>query len=71
MALLLKFRVKAYKDIVELWNVGVSPATLERLADADAFRSMGLDRRRAIWEVSALADRPATLFINQANEGII
>ena len=32
--------------------------TLERLAAADAFRSMGLDRRQGLWEVSALANAP-------------
>jgi DNA polymerase III alpha subunit len=36
----------------------VSVATMERLADADAFRSMDLDRRSALWEVAALHDRP-------------
>jgi error-prone DNA polymerase len=34
---------------------GVSLATLERLAAADAFRSLGLDRRQALWAVKALA----------------
>ena len=32
--------------------------TLERLAAADAFRSLGLDRRQALWEVKALATAP-------------
>ncbi len=32
----------------------IQTATLERLAAADAFRSMGLDRRQALWEVRAL-----------------
>jgi len=41
----------------------VSTATLERLAAADAFRSMGLDRRQALWEVRALpASLPLPLF---------
>jgi error-prone DNA polymerase len=34
---------------------GISLATLERLAAADAFRSLGLDRRQALWAVKALA----------------
>ncbi len=33
----------------------ISLASLERLAAADAFRSMRLDRRQALWEVRALA----------------
>ena len=32
--------------------------TLEKLAAADAFRSLGLDRRQALWEVKALANAP-------------
>ena len=31
-----------------------TPAVLERLADADAFRSIGLDRREALWAVRGL-----------------
>ena len=41
----------------------VQVATLERLAAADAFRSLGLDRRQALWEVRALpASLPLPLF---------
>ena len=36
---------------------GVSRFTLERLAEADAFRSLGLDRRAALWAVRRLDDR--------------
>jgi error-prone DNA polymerase len=32
-------------------------------ADADAFRSIGLDRREALWEVST-KDRPKEMFAN-------
>jgi error-prone DNA polymerase len=35
-------------------RAGVPLAALERLADADAFRSLGLDRRRALWAVRGL-----------------
>ena len=39
----------------DLWlRSGISRAGLERLAEADAFRSIGLDRRAALWEVRAL-----------------
>ena len=37
---------------------GVSVATLERLAAADAFRSFRLDRRQALWQVRALVRAP-------------
>ena len=37
-------------------RTGLSRGALERLADADAFRSMGLDRRQALWSVKGLGD---------------
>ena len=37
---------------------GVKVGTLEKLAAADAFRSLGLDRRQALWQVKALANAP-------------
>jgi error-prone DNA polymerase len=41
----------------------VSRACLERLAAADAFRSLGLDRRQALWEVRGLPKEiPLPLF---------
>lgn len=42
---------------------GLSVAVLERLAAGDAFRSLGLDRRQALWAVRGLmSDSPADLF---------
>src|SRR5262249_19878825 len=42
-------------DIPSLWmRSGASATVLERLADADAFRSIGLDRRAALWAVRGL-----------------
>ncbi len=38
---------------------GVRRVTLETLAAADAFRSLGLDRRQALWQVHALTDTAA------------
>jgi error-prone DNA polymerase len=35
---------------------------MERLAEGDAFASLGLDRREAVWAVKALRDRPLPLF---------
>ncbi|WDF67203.1 error-prone DNA polymerase [Sphingobacterium oryzagri] len=43
----------------------VAVAVLEKLADADAFRSIGLDRRQALWAVSAVKDRPIGMFKGQ------
>ncbi|WP_457268820.1 error-prone DNA polymerase [Pedobacter sp. UYEF25] len=65
---LLAARGSGYKTIPEMRTAGVGQAALERLADADAFRSMGLDRRKALWEISALADRPIALFEEQPSE---
>ena len=43
--LLITGRTKMYSSINELRDIGLPEATLGRLADADAFRSIGLDRR--------------------------
>ena len=45
----------------------MSDAALEKLADADAFRSIGLDRRQAFWDVS-VKDKPVALFSGQPLE---
>ena len=58
-------RSKGFITLTAWRNAGVTQATMEKLADADAFRSMGLDRRKALWEVAALQDRPIGLFENQ------
>jgi DNA polymerase III alpha subunit/very-short-patch-repair endonuclease len=52
---LVNARQEPYRSIRDLWlRSGISRAGLERLAEADAFRSIGLDRRAALWEVRAL-----------------
>ena len=44
-----------YDSVRDLWlRTGLSCKILERLAEADAFRSIGLDRREALWAVKAL-----------------
>jgi error-prone DNA polymerase len=49
-----------YKNVRDLWlRSGLARASLERLADADAFRSIGLDRRKALWQVRALNEAGA------------
>jgi len=64
MKLLIAARTKPYASVNALRDIGISEATLERLSDADAFRSIGLDRRQALWEVST-TDRPLALFKGQ------
>jgi len=57
---------KKFNSINKLRDLGVTQAVLERLADADAFNSMGLDRREALWEISTGNDRPVALFAGQS-----
>jgi error-prone DNA polymerase len=61
LEILISKRGKKYSSINELRDIELSEAALEKLADADAFRSIGLDRREALWEVSA-KDRPYAMF---------
>jgi len=68
MQLLVSGRKQAYASISGIREAGGSQAAMERLADADAFRSIGLDRRKALWEVSALHDRPIGVFTGQPSE---
>lgn len=69
MQLLTTARAVPFTSIHTLMEAGVSLAALEKLADADAFRSIGLDRRQALWEVSALADRPTGMYQGQSSAG--
>lgn len=64
---LTKAREKPFTSVQSLSEAGISLSALEKLADADAFRSIGLDRRRALWEVTALTDRPLGMFTGQAS----
>ena len=66
--ILIGCRKKAFTNINELYNAGISFLALERLADADAFISIGLDRRRALWEITSLHDNPLGLFKGQSSE---
>jgi error-prone DNA polymerase len=55
MRRLVERRGQPYDSVRDLWlRSGLSSAALERLADADAFRSLGLDRRQALWAVRGL-----------------
>jgi error-prone DNA polymerase len=66
--LLLASRSKRYESINQILDAGVAISTLELLADADAFRSIGLDRRQALWEITSLRDNPIGLFKRQRSE---
>jgi len=48
-------RGRGYDSLRDVWlRTGLSPRVLERLADADAFASLGLKRRDALWAAKAL-----------------
>ncbi len=70
-AVLTQGRQSAYASITGMMDVGLSLNALEKLADADAFTSLGIDRRQALWEITALADRPIALFEGQPSESIV
>jgi error-prone DNA polymerase len=59
--LLISRRGDGYESVQSLRIMGIPDAMLERLADADAFRSIGLDRRQALWEVT-VKEKPAAVF---------
>jgi len=55
MRRLVERRGQGYDSVRDLWlRSGLGSAVLEKLADADAFRSLGLDRRQALWAARGL-----------------
>ncbi|MEM1046265.1 MAG: error-prone DNA polymerase [Pseudomonadota bacterium] len=54
---ILDNRGSGYRSVRDLWlKTGLSKRVLERLARADAMRSLGLDRRAALWQIKGLDD---------------
>lgn len=64
---LIAGRTKPFDNMEEVRDMGISDACLEIMADADVFRSMGLDRRQALWSLSA-RDRPIAIFKGQQHD---
>ena len=63
MKRLVAARGNGFPDPRTVWRrTGLAPKTLERLAEADAFASMGLSRREALWAVRILGPAPLPLF---------
>ncbi len=62
-----------FASVETLWRrSGVPVAALERLSHADAFGSLGLDRRGALWAIRGLSDAPLPLFAAaDAREGTL
>ena len=51
-----------FVSIEDLWRrSGVPLATLEKLAKADAFHALGLNRRQALWAIRGLGEKPLPL----------
>ena len=72
--LIVERRGVNYDSVRDVWlRTGLSPRVLERLADADAFASLGLTRREALWAAKALGrvgdrDDDLPLFTNSADD---
>ncbi|WP_081448339.1 error-prone DNA polymerase [Fulvimarina pelagi] len=60
MAILVERRGAGYDSVRDVWlRTGLKRAVIERLAEADAFASLGLSRRDALWAVRALDPKGA------------
>ena len=60
MDVLVARRGAGYDCVRDVWlRSGLDVDEIEKLAQADAFRSIGLDRRAALWQVRALDRRSA------------
>ncbi len=59
-------RGNGYRTVEDVWRrAGTAPHVLQALAEADAFGSLGISRRDAIWAASAIAStKPLPLFAN-------
>lgn len=67
-------RGNGYVDIEDLWRrAGTPPRLIQILAEADAFATLGLNRREALWQAKAVTgDQPLPLFAGDLDgEGII
>ncbi len=54
---------RPFTSVDDLWRrASVSSSSLVTLAQADAFASLGLARREALWAIRALRDQPLPLF---------
>ncbi|MGB0967788.1 MAG: error-prone DNA polymerase [Halocynthiibacter sp.] len=63
-------RGNGFQDPESVWlRAGVAPAVLERLAEADAFISMGLTRRDALWQVKAIRSQTPLPLFNDPIDG--
>jgi error-prone DNA polymerase len=60
---IIDHRGTGYRSIEDMWRrLRIPVAALERLAEADAFQTLGLDRRQALWTIRGLSDTRLPLF---------
>ena len=60
---------RPFADAVDLWRrARLNSAAMRRLANADAFGSLALKRRPALWQVSPLGEAPLPLFAHLEEE---
>ncbi|WP_349358611.1 error-prone DNA polymerase [Stappia sp.] len=61
MRALMARRGRGYDSVRDLWlRSGLPRSAITRLAEADAFRSLGLDRRAALWAAQGLDEARST-----------
>ena len=62
-------RATPYRSIPDLHRrAGVPVAALERLAEADSFRALNLERRQAVWAIRGLSNNRLPLFDHADSE---
>ncbi|PZP55023.1 MAG: error-prone DNA polymerase, partial [Micavibrio aeruginosavorus] len=59
-----------FNDMAALVATGISKTTLETLSKADALRSIGLDRRQALWESKGIETVNYELFAAHPNQAL-
>ncbi|HEX9461269.1 MAG TPA: error-prone DNA polymerase [Alphaproteobacteria bacterium] len=65
---LVEQRGDGYATVRELWRrAGLTPSALEALVNADAWGSLGQDRRAALWQIRGLGEAPLPLFAHAEN----
>ena len=60
-------RGNGYHEVEDVWRkAGIAPPVIERLAEADAFAALGMNRREALWAAKAISARkPLPLFARE------
>jgi error-prone DNA polymerase len=64
----------SFTSMEDVWRrTGVPLAALEKLARADAFHALGLDRRQALWAIKGLGEAPLPLlaFAERREEPVV